>query len=135
MKKELANLKGKGPMVNPLPVQSPIVDPLLRQRPYNSKEGLGYVAPKKNKNKKANPAQAIKISIASSVVTRDNTSRSDFAGTNNPHHILYVDYYGDVYAKYVGPSDGVIKYSIWVPKTLVTNLRGPIERRGPKSKQ
>ena len=55
------------------------------------------MAPKKNKNKKKNtkakPAQAIKISIASGVVTRDNTPRSDFAGTNNPHHILYVDYY------------------------------------------
>ena len=121
-------------MVTPLPVQSPIVEPLPQQRPYNSKEGLGYVAPKKNKNKKAKPAQATKISIASGVVTRDSTPRSDFAGTNNPHHILYVDYYGDIYAKYVVPIDGFVQYSIWVPKTIVTNLRGPIERWGPKSK-
>ena len=69
------------------------------------------------------------------VVTRDRTPHSEFAGTNNPHHIINVDYYGDVYAKYVGTSDGFIEYNIWVPNTLVTNLRGPIERWGPKSKQ
>ena len=120
LKKELANLKGKGPVVDPLPMQRPIVDPLPRQRPYNSKEGLGYVAPKKKKKtKKAKPAQAKKTPIASGVVIRDNTPRSDFAGTNNPHHILYVDYYGDVYAKYVGPSVDYIAYSIWFQRPLL----------------
>ena len=139
LKKELANLKGKGPVVDPSPLQRPIVDPLTRQRPYNSKEGLGYVAPKKSKNKKkakkVNPAQAKKTPTTSGVVIRDNTPRSDFAGTNNPHHILFLDYYGDVYAKYVGPNIDYIAYSIWVPKTLVANVRGPIERWGPKNKQ
>jgi hypothetical protein len=24
----------------------------------------------------------------------------------NPHYVLFQDYYGDVYAKYVGPNDG-----------------------------
>ena len=52
LKKELANLKGKGPIVDPLPKQSPIVDPLPQQSPYNSKEGLGYITPKKSNNKK-----------------------------------------------------------------------------------
>ena len=66
---------------------------------------------------------------------RDETTRSYFAGTNNPHHIIYVDYYGDVHAKYVGHIVDFIDYSIWVPKTLVANVRGPIERWGPKSKQ
>ena len=129
MKGELIKLKGK----------SPIDDLLQMQRPHVGKLGLGYVAPKKSKNKKkakkAEPAQAKKTPIASGVVTRDNTPRSDFAGTNNPHHILYVDYYGDVHAKYVGPSVDFIAYSIWVPKTLVANMRGPIERWGPKPKQ
>ena len=41
----------------------------------------------------------------------------------------------DVYAKYVGPYDGFIAYSIWVPKTLVTNQRGPIAKWVPKTKQ
>ena len=73
-------------MVNPSPFQRPIVDPLPRQRPYNSKAGLGYVAPKKSKNKKkakkVNPAQAKKTPTTSGVVIRDNTPRSDFAGTD-----------------------------------------------------
>jgi hypothetical protein len=133
LKKELANLKGKGPVIATLPTQRAIVDPLVSQRPYNSKEGLGYGAPKKKKNKKAKPALAKKTSSSSGVVIRDKSPRSDFAGTNNPHHILYVDYYGDVYAKYVGPSEGLIEYAIWVPKTLVTNLKGPIEKWGPKT--
>ena len=60
---------------------------------------------------------------------------SDFVGTNNPHHIIYVDYYGDVYAKYVFPYVNFIAHSIWVPKTLVANKRGPIETWVPKSKQ
>ena len=37
--------------------------------------------------------------------------------------------------KYVGPYDGYIAYSIWIPKTLVANKRGPIEKWVPKSKQ
>jgi hypothetical protein len=139
LKKELARIKGKGPMVGPSSTQRPIVGPLILQRPHNSKEGLGYVAPKKSKNKKkikkAKPAHANETPTSSNGVTRDTPPRSDFAGTNNPHHILYVDYYGDVYAQYVGPSVDYIAYSIWVPKTLVTNLRGPIERWGPKPKQ
>ena len=126
LKDELVKLKGKGPSVETLQVQ----------RPRNGKEGLSYVAKKNNKkNKKAKPAQAKKTYTASGVVISGDTPRSDFVGTNNPHHILYVDYYGDVHAKYVGPSVDFIAYSIWVPKTPVANVRGPIERWGPKSKQ
>ena len=73
--------------------------------------------------------------IMSCNATRGTTTRSDFAGINNPHHILYVDYFGDFYAKYVGPNVDFIAHSIWVPKTLVANIRGPIERWVPKSKQ
>jgi len=42
--------------------------------------------------------------------------------------VLMRDYYGDVYAQYVGSYDGYIAWSIWVPKTLVANKRGPIEK-------
>ena len=84
----------------------------------------------RRRTRRPSPAQAKKTSIASGVVIRDETTRSDFAGTNNPHHILYVDYYGDVHAKYVGPSVDFIAYSIWVPKTLVANMRGYIQRWG-----
>ena len=116
--------------------KSPIDDLLQSQRPHNGKEGLGYVAKMKKKNKKkAKPEQARSIAIASGSVTRDTTTRNNSAGTNNPHYILFEDYYGVVYATYVGPNVDFIDCSIWVPKTLVANVRGPIERWGPKSKQ
>ena len=113
-----------------------VVAQVVEQKQHKGKEGLGYVAKakKKKSNDKAKPAQA-KTSIAGGDATRGKTTRSDFAGHNNPNYILYVDYYGDVYAKYVGPYDGFIAYSIWVPKTLVANQRGPIARWVPKTKQ
>jgi hypothetical protein len=55
-------------------------------------------------------------------------AHNDFAGKYNPHYVLLRDYYGDVYAKYVGPYNGYIEYAIWVPKILVTNKRGPIQK-------
>jgi hypothetical protein len=61
-------------------------------------------------------------------------THNDFAGKYNPHYVLLRDYYGDVYAKYIGPYDGYIEYAIWVPKILVTNKRGPTQKWGPKSK-
>ena len=129
LKNELANLKGK----------SPIDDLLQSQRPHNGKEGLGYVAKKKKKNKKnkkkAKPAQANGITIASGSVTRDTTTRNNSAGPNHPYYILFEYYYGVVYATYVGPNVDFIEGSIWVQKTYVANVRGPIEKWGPKSKQ
>ena len=113
-----------------------VVAQIFEQKPHKGKEGLGYVAKAKKKKSKTNakPAQA-KTPIADGNATRGKTTRSDFAGHNNPNYFLYVDYYGDVYAKYVGPYDGYIAYSIWVPKTLVANKRGPIEKWVPKTKQ
>jgi hypothetical protein len=60
-------------------------------------------------------------------------THNNFAGKYNPHYVLLKDYYGDFYAKYVGPY-GYIEYAIWVPKILVTNKSGPIQNWGPKSK-
>jgi hypothetical protein len=57
-------------------------------------------------------------------------THNNFVGKYNPHYVLLRDYYGDVYAKYVGPYDGYIEYAIWVPKILVTNKRGPIQKMG-----
>jgi hypothetical protein len=62
-------------------------------------------------------------------------SHNDFARKYNPMYVLCRDFNGQVYAKYVGPYDGYIAWSIWVPKTLVTNLRGPIQKWVPKSKR
>jgi hypothetical protein len=41
-----------------------------------------------------------------------------------------------IFARYVGPRDGYAYrwYSIWVPKSLVANARGPITQWAPKPK-
>ena len=58
-----------------------------------------------------------------------------YAGANNPNYSLRRNYYGDLYAVYTGPYDGYVSWSIWVPKTLCTNMRGPIAKQWvPKSK-
>ena len=119
----------------------------------NGKEGLGYVAKakknegfmkdaqtiqaKKNEGfmKDARTFQVKKTYIMGGSAKRGNTTRDDFAGKANPHYILYFDYYGDVYAKYVDPRDGLIACSIWVARTLVTNKRGPITKWVPETKQ
>ena len=62
-------------------------------------------------------------------------THNDFVGKYNPSYVLCRAYDGHVYAKYVGPFDGYIEYAIWVPKILVTNIKGPIQKWVPKSKK
>ena len=38
------------------------------------------------------------------------------------------------YSKFVGSPYEYIEWSIWVPKTLVTNIKGPITQWVPKTK-
>ena len=45
-----------------------------------------------------------------------------------PSYVLRKAKDGDVYAKFIGPHNAFCFYAIWVPKTLVTNLRGPIAK-------
>jgi hypothetical protein len=108
-------------------------DLLSKQRSNNGKEGLGYnVKAKKANKKKAKPAH--EKATTNGETPKGKTINDDGAGIDNPHYVLFKDYYGDVYAKYVGPYDGYVAWSIWVPKTLVANKRGPIEKWVPKSK-
>jgi hypothetical protein len=53
-------------------------------------------------------------------------NHNNFAGKYNPSYVLCRAYDGHVYAKFVGSPNERIAWSIWVPKTLVTNKRGPI---------
>ena len=82
---------------------------------------------KKNNNKKKN--------VGFGKATRGNPNHH-FAGEDNPYHVLCKGAYGEVYAKYVGPYDeyDYSPYDIWVPKMLVTNVKGPIEKWVPKYK-
>ncbi|KAK1608540.1 hypothetical protein QYE76_032213 [Lolium multiflorum] len=63
----------------------------------------------------------------------DPTTRG-YACANNPSHVLFVDYYGHICARFVGPYEDNVDWTIWVPKPLVTNMIGPIEKWVPKSK-
>ena len=93
-------------------------DLLSKQRSNNQKHGLGY-APKpykKNNYKKEKPAQEKN----KKVTNVGKATSGDRTGPNN-HYDLFVGYYGDVYARYVGPRNGYAyrRYSIWIPKDLV----------------
>jgi hypothetical protein len=115
----------------------PLDDLLQMQKPHIGKEGLGYVAKKKKNTNKKNtkPAQAKETTIASGDATRGNATHNDFAGKYNPSYVLMKSIDGCVFAKYVGTSYGDdYHYAIWVPKTLVTNKRGPISQWVPKTK-
>ena len=52
----------------------------------------------------------------------------------NPSYVLCRASDGHVYAKFVGSPHEYIEWSIWVPKTLVTNIKGPIKKWVPKTK-
>ena len=43
-----------------------------------------------------------------------------------PSYVLRKSKEGEVYAKFVGPRNAFRFYAIWVPKTLVTNVKGPM---------
>jgi hypothetical protein len=51
-----------------------------------------------------------------------------------PSYVLRKTKDGEVYAQFVGPRNAFRFYAIWVPKTLVTNLRGPIAKWVPLTK-
>jgi hypothetical protein len=61
-------------------------------------------------------------------------NQNNFAGKYNPSYVLCCAYNGHVYAKFVGSPNEYVAWYIWVPKTFVTNKRGPIEKWVPKSK-
>ena len=113
---ENARLKDELAKVSSPQNDKPLYEVIKEQKLHVGKEGLGYVAKKKKKKKKkskkkAKPSQDKKNGTSSGEATRGNSTRSDFARHANPNYILYTDYYGDVYAKYVGPYDGFITYS------------------------
>ena len=66
--------------------------------------------------------------------TRDKTTHNDFAEKYNPSYDLCNDRYGHHYAIFVGSPKEYNQWSIWVPKTVVSNTRGPIKKMVAKSK-
>ena len=87
----------------------PSGDLLSKKRSTNKKEGLGYVPmakKKKNKKKKAKPAQAKKNTLWVVMPQGAMPPPMTLRDILTPTIFFMCDYYGDVYAKYVGPYDG-----------------------------
>ncbi|KAK1644032.1 hypothetical protein QYE76_061837 [Lolium multiflorum] len=83
-------------------------DLLSKQRSNNQKYGLGYDPKpyKKNNYKKEKPAQEKNKKVTNDgKAPKGKATSGDRTGPNN-HYALFVDYYGDVYANYVGPHNG-----------------------------
>jgi hypothetical protein len=119
---------------------------LTQQKTRTPKQGLGY-NPRKNRKdvippKKVNFVQEghkinenDKKGVGVGKVTKGNPNHH-FVREFNPSYMLCKGTNGNVYAKYVGPRNeyAYALYSIWVPKMLVTNVKGPIAKWVPKSK-
>src|SRR4051794_37524606 len=71
------------------------------------KHGPGYIPYAKNKynnNKKEMPYQAKNKKVfGGNKAPKGNVPKKDHTGLDNPHYELFIDYYGDVYARYVVP--------------------------------
>ena len=62
-----------------------------------------------------------------------NATPSNKVGDFNPSYVLCRASDGHVYAKFVGSPSEYIEWSIWVTKTLVTNIKGLITKWVPKN--
>ena len=67
-------------------------------------------------------------------VKKGNAIPSNKSGDFNASYVLCHASDGHVYATFVGSPYEYIEWSIWVPKTLVTNIKGPITKWVPKTK-
>ena len=116
-----------------------------------AKEGLGFDPSTSNTNdfspSKSLPPQNItfvheghkdkgkkEVVIVSGKATRGKPTPNKKKEKMPPSYVLRKAKDGDVYAKFIGPRNAFRFYAIWVPKTLVTNLRGPIAKWAPLTK-
>ena len=112
-----------------------------------AKEGVGYVPDSKNKKKNdktkrppplmqtfVREGECVPEEKKKNKVKKGNVTSPNKAGDFNPSYVLCRASDGHVYAKFVGSPYEYIEWSIWVPKTLVTNIKGPITKWVTKTK-
>ena len=120
-------------------------DLLSNQKEVVAKEGVGFSPKNKKKNDKTKrppPLMQTFVREGESApeekkknnVKKGNAIPPNKAGDFNPSYVLCRASDGHVYAKFVGSLHEYIEWSIWVPKTLVTNIKGPITKWVPKTK-
>ena len=122
---------------------------LSNQKEVVAKEGIGFAPkPKKKKNDKTKQPPPLKQTfvkegegtskkknnLKGGGVKKNPTIPSNMADDFNSSYALCHAGDGHVFAKFVGSSYEYIECSIWVPKTLVTNLKGLITKWVPKSR-
>ena len=126
-------------------------DLLSNQKEVVGKEGVGF-SPKSNNKKKNDKtkrppplkktfvkegegtSKEKKNNVKGGGVKKGNATPSNKADDFNPSYVLCRASDGHVYAKFVGSPYEYIEWSIWVPKTLVTNTKGPITKWVPNTK-
>ena len=117
-------------------------DLLRNQKEVVAKEGIGFATMPKNKKKNdktKRPPPLMQTFVregesAPKEKKKNNVTPPNKAGDFNPSYVLCRASDGHVYAKFVGSPHEYIEWSIWVPKTLVTNIKGPITKWVPKTK-
>ena len=130
-------------------------DLLSNQKEVVAKEGVGFSPKSKNKkkNEKKNDKTKrppplkqtfVKEGEGAPKENKNNAKSGDAkkgkaispnkVGDFNPSYVLCRASDGHVYAKFVGSSYEYIEWSIWVPKTLVTTIKGSITKWVPKTK-
>ena len=125
---------------------------LCNQKQVVAKEGIGFAPKSKSKKKKNDKtkrppplkqtfvkegegaSKEKKKQVKGIDAQKGKSISSNKAGDFNPSYVLCRASDGHVYAKFVGSPYEYIEWSIWVPKTLVTNIKGPITKWVPKTK-
>ena len=72
--------------------------------------------------------------VVSGSATRGSSTHNKTTEFMPPSYVLRKSKEGEVYAKFVGPRNAFRFYAIWVPKTLVTNVKGPMTKWVPQTK-
>lgn len=102
------------------------------QRSNFNHEGLGYYPQKGKKVETVQKGGFINFVKAKSIQNNSYAPQSSFDAS----YVLRKDRHGKIVARYVGIRHKhiSIKQSIWVPKMLVTNLKGPKQVWVPKNR-
>ena len=129
-------------------------DVLSHHKETIAKEGLGFdpstsVTKDVTLSKESTPQKVIfvreghkgkgkkkvdEVGVVSGKATRGKPTPNKKKEKTPPSYVLRKAKDGDVFAKFIGPHNAFRFYAIWVPKTLVTNLRGPIAKWAPLTK-
>jgi hypothetical protein len=114
--------------------------------------GIGYKTGDKNNSKvNSNGKEFIKFTKGTShqenKPSLNNTNRVSHASNDNASYVSHMSYhefdasyvlmrnkFGRIVALYVGPHHKRSKTCVWLPKCLITKLRGPNQTWVPKNK-